>query len=75
MFHCLGRSQSNVGGETLLVDGMAAANKLATINPEYFKILSSISIESEYKETGKHYLDIKPVIVVDSKQKQINQVR
>ncbi|XP_059491257.1 trimethyllysine dioxygenase, mitochondrial isoform X2 [Neocloeon triangulifer] len=75
VFHCLERSKNCRGGATRLVDGMAAAEYLAQDDPNAFKILSEVAIESEYKEPGKHHVGRQPVIVLDPITQRVMQIR
>lgn len=54
---------------------MAAAHALAKEDPEAFELLSSVAIESEYKEPGQHHMGRMPVIVLDPVTRQILQIR
>jgi len=75
VFHCLERSKNCEGGDTILVDGMAAAQVLANEDPKAFDLLSSVAIESEYKEKGKHHKARMPVIVLDPVTQKVLQIR
>jgi hypothetical protein len=54
---------------------MSAAQALAKEDPEAFELLSSVAIESEYKEPGQHHMGRMPVIVLDPVTRHILQIR
>lgn len=51
--HCI--KQTDVGGETIMVDGFHVANQLRRLNPEAFRVLSSVLVD--FTDTGKDYCD------------------
>ncbi|GMS85036.1 hypothetical protein PENTCL1PPCAC_7211, partial [Pristionchus entomophagus] len=54
VFHCL--RPADKGGETMLVDGFAAAEKLKQENPSAYRILSTTPIDHHYIEKGANPL-------------------
>jgi alpha-ketoglutarate-dependent taurine dioxygenase len=73
VFHCL--HHDGEGGETLLVDGFRAAYKLKQTYPESFQRLSTLPIEAEYLEAGKHYFSIDSVLKLHPLTKKLQQIR
>jgi len=63
------------GGLSTIVDGFKVAEILKEENPLHFKNLTEIEIESEYIEPGFHYKCTGPVIKIDSKTKEVYQIR
>ncbi|XP_051885312.1 gamma-butyrobetaine dioxygenase [Pristis pectinata] len=51
--HCL--KQTDVGGETKIVDGFHVANQLRRLNPEAFQILTSVLVD--FTDIGVDYCD------------------
>ncbi|VDM32122.1 unnamed protein product [Toxocara canis] len=80
VFHCL--RPANKGGDTILVDGFAVADKLRRQNPGYYELLASTPVEHHYIEGGDCPSNAKiysrsvdqPVIVLD-RQANIKQIR
>jgi len=60
LLHCL--SNSGDGGETLLVDGFAAAQTLRVNAPDHFEILASTPVRFGWGDTGNSFQASKPVI-------------
>jgi hypothetical protein len=54
---------------------MAAAKALEKEDPDAFELLSTVAIESEYKEPGQHHVGRMPVIVLDPATRQVLQIR
>ena len=73
IFHCL--HHDGEGGETLLVDGFRAAYELKQRHPESFQRLSTLPIEAEYLEPGKHYFTIDSVLKLHPLTKKMQQIR
>lgn len=65
MFVCLERTGD--GGESVLVDGFAAAEHLREHDPEAFATLSRVSVPSHYIEEGVHLAASRPTITVDAR--------
>ncbi|CAH1244427.1 TMLHE [Branchiostoma lanceolatum] len=53
------------GGDTLLVDGFHAAERLRRDDPEGFDILSSVSVPHHYLEPAVHTTGVGPVLEVE----------
>ncbi|XP_069761392.1 gamma-butyrobetaine dioxygenase [Narcine bancroftii] len=51
--HCI--KQTEVGGETIIVDGFHVANQLRRVNPKAFQILTSVLVD--FTDTGVDYCD------------------
>ncbi|GMT15974.1 hypothetical protein PFISCL1PPCAC_7271, partial [Pristionchus fissidentatus] len=54
VFHCL--RPADRGGETILVDAFAAAERLKKKNPEAYRILTTLHIDHHYIEQGDYPL-------------------
>jgi alpha-ketoglutarate-dependent taurine dioxygenase len=73
VFHCL--HHDGEGGETVLVDGFRAAYDLKERHPESFKRLSTLPIEAEYLEAGKHYVNVDSILKLHPLTKKLQQIR
>ena len=60
LFACSERT--GTGGESVLVDGFAAAEQLRTANPEAFEILCEIAVPAHYIEDGVELRAARPTI-------------
>ncbi len=60
LFCCLARTGS--GGESILVDGFAIAEKLRSVQPAAFDILTSVHVPGRYVEPGVHLNAQRPPI-------------
>jgi trimethyllysine dioxygenase len=63
MFVCAERTGD--GGESVLVDGFAAAEHLRHSEPDAFEILSSVQVPGHYIEDGVHIAAKRPTIRLD----------
>lgn len=68
-------SHEGTGGETLLVDGFNAANKIKNKHPAAFDVLSNTPIEAEYIEPGIHFSSVDTVIKLHPVTKELFQIR
>uniref|UniRef100_A0A3P9N6H4 Trimethyllysine dioxygenase, mitochondrial n=1 Tax=Poecilia reticulata TaxID=8081 RepID=A0A3P9N6H4_POERE len=77
VFHCLRHEGS--GGETLLVDGFYAAEKLRQHSPENFELLCRVPIRHEYIENTEnhqnHMTGIGPVLNVYPWNSELYMIR
>lgn len=73
VFHCL--HHDGEGGETLLVDGFRAAYDLKQTHPKSFQRLSTLPIEAEYLEAGKHYTNVDSMLKLHPLTKKLQQIR
>jgi alpha-ketoglutarate-dependent taurine dioxygenase len=73
VFHCL--HHDGEGGETLLVDGFRAAYDLKQTHPKSFQRLSTLPIEAEYVEAGKHYTNVDSMLKLHPLTKKLQQIR
>ena len=53
------------GGESVLVDGFAAATMLRESDPDSFQILTEVSVPAHYIEDGVHLVASRPTIRLD----------
>ncbi|XP_050076179.1 uncharacterized protein LOC126563576 [Anopheles maculipalpis] len=60
VLHCI--QFNGTGGETLLVDGFQAVNRLRETDPDAYERLCEYPLEAEYMEEEKHHRFIAPVI-------------
>ena len=65
--------RTGTGGESVLVDGFAAAEALRSQDPDAFDILSKVDVPGRYREPGVQLLAARPTLRVDS-QRQVLQV-
>jgi trimethyllysine dioxygenase len=65
MFVCSERT--GAGGESVLVDGFAAAEDLRSSEPDAFAILCSVEVPGHYIEDGVHISAKRPTIRVDDR--------
>ncbi len=65
MFVCAERTGE--GGESVLVDGFAAADKLREDDPTAFETLTQVSVPAHYIEDGIHLAASRPTIRVDDR--------
>lgn len=72
-FHC--HQHTGVGGETLLVDSIGAAEKLRIQDPQAFDFLSTTSLPARYYEPGHCYRMLGPIIKLDPDTKQVFHCR
>ena len=63
LFCCLERS--GTGGESILVDGFAAAEDLRRDAPEHFHTLTTVTVPARYVEPGVHLRAERPPIRLD----------
>ena len=56
---------SVAAGESIMVDGVAAAERLRTTNPDAFDLLASVRIPFVFRAEDQHYRIKAPVIAVD----------
>ena len=63
-FHC--HRPADSGGETVLVDGFAIAERLRATEPDVFGVLSSVEIPWQYIGDGSHLVSHRPVIRLDA---------
>jgi trimethyllysine dioxygenase len=73
VFHCL--HHDGEGGETLLVDGFRAAYDLKQTHPKSFQRLTTLPIEAEYLEAGKHYINVDSMLKLHPLTKKLQQIR
>jgi alpha-ketoglutarate-dependent taurine dioxygenase len=64
MFACLERT--GTGGESILVDGFAVAERLRAEQPAHFALLTAVAVPSRYLEPGVHLRATRPTIRVDA---------
>lgn len=74
ILHCIEHS-GGAGGETVLVDGFYGASRLKAEFPEDYDFLTNYDVEAEYIEEGHHHKCSAPVIQIDSKSKDVKQIR
>ncbi|KAH7099282.1 Clavaminate synthase-like protein [Auriculariales sp. MPI-PUGE-AT-0066] len=72
LLHCL-RNQV-VGGTSLFVDALAAAEKLRSLHPEAFSLLASYPIPFHYQNDGHHLHYAHPTIELDPTSGAIRQL-
>ncbi|MDH5290078.1 MAG: TauD/TfdA family dioxygenase [Acidimicrobiia bacterium] len=60
LFACLERA--GTGGDSILVDGFAAAERVRAVDPEAFALLSWVEVPSQYLEPGVHLRACRPVL-------------
>ena len=60
LFVCAERT--GTGGESVLVDGFAAAETLRAMDPEAFALLSSVAVPAHYREPGVDLRAARPTI-------------
>jgi trimethyllysine dioxygenase len=65
MFVCSERT--GAGGESVLVDGFAAAEDLRRLEPDAFDILCSVEVPGHYIEDGVHISAKRPTIRLDDR--------
>lgn len=63
MFCCIEREGE--GGESILVDGIAIADRLRRTDPSAFETLTRVVVRSQYVEPGIHLTAKRPVIRLD----------
>ncbi len=63
LFACLQRV--GTGGESILVDGFAAAERVRATDPEAFAALSRVEVPCQYLEPGVHLRASRPVLRTD----------
>jgi trimethyllysine dioxygenase len=63
LFACIERDGD--GGESILVDGFAAAARLRTEAPERFELLTRVAVPGRYIEAGVHLQAARPTIGLD----------
>ena len=61
------------GGESILVDGFALAEELRAEQPEFFEVLSEVSVPGRYIEPGVHLRTERPAIQLDG-QGRLRQI-
>ncbi len=71
MFACLRRGSARdgtpaSGGESILVDGFALAERLRAEAPEQFELLNRIAVPAHYLEPGVHLATERPTITTKS---------
>jgi trimethyllysine dioxygenase len=71
MFNCL--EFDGQGGESLMVDGFAIAEKIRRERPDLHKILCNVNVPGHYKETGVHLSAQRPPIRYD-RHKNLEQI-
>jgi alpha-ketoglutarate-dependent taurine dioxygenase len=59
--------RTGTGGESVLVDGFAAAKALAADNPSAFEILTEVAVPAHYIESGIHLRASRPTIRLDDR--------
>lgn len=59
--------RTGTGGESVLVDGFAAAEALRSQDPDAFDILSNVDVPSRYHEPGIRLIAARPTLRVDSR--------
>lgn len=64
LFIC--EERTGEGGESVLVDGFAAAHELKTEDPAAFELLTSVSVPSHYVEDGVELRASRPTIRLDA---------
>ncbi|KAI8439996.1 hypothetical protein MSG28_001436 [Choristoneura fumiferana] len=74
ILHCIEHSEGT-GGETVLVDGFYGASRLKADFPQDYDFLTTFELEAEYIEEGHHHKYSAPVIQIDSKSKDVKQIR
>jgi len=65
LFLCLERTGE--GGESVLVDGFAAAQQLRHDDPAAFDVLTQVAVPAHYIEHGVHLLAARPTIRLDDR--------
>ncbi|XP_047135498.1 trimethyllysine dioxygenase, mitochondrial isoform X1 [Hydra vulgaris] len=73
MFHC--HEHTGTGGETVLVDGIGAAEKLKLTNPDAVEYLAKTWIPATYYEKDRCSKALGPIIKINPYSKEIYQVR
>ncbi|KAF5300360.1 hypothetical protein FQR65_LT00980 [Abscondita terminalis] len=73
VFHLL--EHTGEGGNTILVDGFQIANIVKNKNPEAYKILCSVPVESHFIDNDYHFMCTEPILKVHPVTKEIHQVR
>lgn len=63
LFACLERD--GTGGESIVVDGFAAAERVRAADPEAFAVLSRVEVPCQYLEPGVHLRACRPVLRTD----------
>ncbi len=63
LFACLQRQ--GTGGESILVDGFAAAERLRATDPDAFDVLCRVDVPCHYLEPGVHLRATRPVLRTD----------
>ncbi len=63
LFACLERA--GTGGESILVDGFAAAERVRGADPEAFAALERVDVPCQYLEPGVHLRACRPVLRTD----------
>ncbi|MEZ5407056.1 MAG: TauD/TfdA family dioxygenase [Acidimicrobiales bacterium] len=63
LFACLDRE--GTGGESIAVDGFAAAERVRAADPEAFAVLARVEVPCQYLEPGVHLRATRPVLRVD----------
>lgn len=63
LFACLERA--GTGGESILVDGFAAAERVRAADPEAFEMLRQVDVPCHYLEPGVHLRATRPVLRTD----------
>lgn len=64
LLHCVAMSPDLVGGESIMVDCLAAAHELRRINPDYFETLVRVPATFAKQRRGAHMTYRRPHIVV-----------
>ena len=65
LFCCVERT--GTGGESILVDGLAAAEELRRDAPEHFHVLTTVVVPARYVEPGVHLRARRPPIGLDDR--------
>ncbi len=63
LFACLERD--GTGGESIVVDGFAAAERVRAADPEAFAVLARVEVPCQYLEPGVHLRATRPVLRTD----------
>jgi alpha-ketoglutarate-dependent taurine dioxygenase len=74
LLHCVHDPDSIQGGESVLVDAMAAASELQTLAPDLFDILCCVPATFLKQREGADMVSFKPHIVTDSVHGQVISV-
>lgn len=65
LLHCL--KSDITGGETSLVDGFHIAEQMKISHPEYFRLLSTKSVEFEFKTAHHHLYSKSPILQINQR--------